>query len=285
MKRRMVYLQRFFSALLYVFFATSALAQDQPFKRIIALSPHACEILYAIGAESQLVGGVSYCDYPKQAKALPRVGNYQRINVEAALRLKPDAVVVMSRQVTGVHKLAQLGVKIIVSNPLNFDMIFDDILKLGRLTGHRQQSQTLVNTLRQRLTRIEQAKPSHVRVFYEIWGDPLITAGKPSFITDLIEKAGGVNVFGSIKLESPHVNVEAVIRAKPDIIVIPQESRNIAERKAFWKKWLHGQAIRFVVVNPDLLQRPGPRLLDGLTFLHQAFEQAKASQVAQVSSP
>jgi len=264
----------YLSCLLLIFCCTSQ-AHAVMAQRILALSPHACEMLYAIGAGEQVVGGVSYCDYPEQAKALPQVGNYQRVNVEAALRLKPDVAVVMSRQVTGVRKLEQLGVKIIVSNPLNFSMIFDDILRLGRLTAHIQQSEALVKTLRQRLTRMEQAEPSHARVFYEIWGDPLITAGKPSFITDLIEKAGGVNIFDAIQLESPHVNVEAVLRAKPEIIVIPQESRNIAERKAFWRKWLQGQPIQFVVVDPDLLHRPGPRLLDGLTLLHQAFTQVK----------
>jgi len=257
-------------------FATTVLAEEKPSQYIIALTPHACEMLYAIGAGEQLVGAVDYCDYPEQAKTLPRVGNYQRVNVEAALRLKPDVVIVANRQVTGVSKLEELGVKIIVSNPLNFSMIFDDILRLGRLTAHIQQSEVLVKTLRQRLTRMEQAEPSHARVFYEIWGDPLITAGKPSFITDLIEKAGGVNIFDSINLESPHVNVEAVLRGKPEIIVIPQENRNIAERKAFWRKWLQGQPIQFVVVDPDLLHRPGPRLLDGLTLLHQAFTQVKS---------
>jgi len=242
-------------------------------QRFLALTPHACEMLYAIGAGEQVVGAVSYCDYPEQAKTLPQVGNYQRVNVEAALRLNPDVAVVMSRQVKGVQQLEQLGVTIIVSNPSNFSMIFDDLLKLGKLTNHEQEAQALVAQLRTRLQHVQQQKSTHMPVFYEIWHDPLITAGGVSFISDLITQAGGENVFSNINLDTPHVNVEAVIRAKPQLIVIPQENRDVSARQLFWQKWLGKDHVRFVTIDPDLLHRPGPRLLDGLELLQQALQQ------------
>jgi len=272
MKGRNIYLKVLLSLLLYVGCATVSVAQ--PFQRIVALSPHICEMLYAIGAGKQIVGASSYCNYPKQAADLPRVGDFQRVNVEAVLRLKPDAVVVLSRHVIGIRKLEQMGVKVVESNPLDFKMIFDDILKLGELTGHRENSQSLVNTLQTKLNRVEQTKPSHAKVFYELWSDPIMAAGGPSFTNTLIEKAGGINVFSAINLEAPHVNVEAVIRAKPDIIVIPKAQNNNEERQAFWRKWLHEQPVQFVIVEPDLLHRPGPRLVDGLIQLHEAFAKA-----------
>jgi len=248
----------------------SATAQTQ---RIVALTPHACEMLYAIGAGPQLVGAVSYCDYPADAKKLPRIGSYERINVEAALRLQPDIVVVMSRNVTGVVMLEKMGVSIVVSNPTSFEDIFDDMLKLGKLTGHTTEAEAVVLQLRARLQRIRNQPRPETAVFYEVWYDPMITAGGPSFISDLIHQAGGKNIFADINVETPHVNVESVIRAKPELIVIPLEKRNLVERQLFWEKWLGKGKVRFVSIDPDLLHRPGPRLINGLELLQQALQE------------
>ncbi|MES0372240.1 MAG: cobalamin-binding protein [Mariprofundaceae bacterium] len=249
-----------------------SLAQGSEQQRILAMTPHACEMLYAIGAESQLVGAVAYCDYPEEAKKHPRVGSYERINVEASLRLKPDVAIVMSRNVIGVERLQQMGVDIVVSNPNSFESMFHDIQKLGELTGHVQQSETLVRKLRERLRRVRSAVDSATPVFFELWPDPMLTAGGPSFITDVIREAGGRNVFSQIEMETAHVNIEAVIRARPEVIVIPEEKRDIAERQAFWERWLGRGSVRFVVIDPDLLHRPGPRLLDGVEQLQQALQ-------------
>jgi len=241
-------------------------------QRILALTPHACEMLYAIDAGSQLVGGVSFCDYPVEAKKLPRIGSYERINVEAALRLKPDVAIVISRNVTGVEVLEKMGVTILVSNPVSFETMFNDILKLGKLTTHTAEAERLVSQLRERLQKVRFMKRSETAVFYEVWHDPLLTAGGPSFISDLIYEAGGRNIFADINVETPHVNVESVIRARPELIVVPLEKRNIADRRTFWEEWLGKGKVRFAAINPDLLHRPGPRLLDGLELLQQALQ-------------
>jgi len=259
-----------------------------PFERILALTPHACEMLYAIGASEQIVAGVSYCDYPAAAKALPRIGSYQGINVEAALRLKPDAAIVMNRHVKGVAQLEQMGVRIIVSNPADFEAVFEDMLSIGKLTGHNNEAALLVQKQRLRLAQVRRitkeqfASTAHPRVFYELWYDPIITAGGTSFITALIQEAGGNNIFADVALETPHVNVEAVIRAKPEIIIIPLEKRNMKERKVFWKHWLGDKGgLRFAAIDPDLLHRPGPRLIEGLELLQQVFMQTGLKNHAQ----
>jgi len=246
-----------------------------PLQRVLALTPHACEMLYAIGAEEQIVGGVSYCDYPAAALKLPRVGNYLGVNVEAALRLNPDAAIVLNRNVKGVSQLEQMGIKVIVSDPVDFEAVFQDMLRLGRLTGHEQQAAILVKEQRQRLKQIRQRPASHIRVFYELWHDPIITAGGPSFITAMITAAGGENIFADVDLETPHVNVESVIRARPEIIIIPLEKRNIEERRSFWQHWLGQSKVHFAAINPDLLHRPGPRLIEGLELLQQALIKAR----------
>jgi len=259
--------------ILSLFAAGNAWAEE----RIIALSPHACEMLYAIGAGPELVGSADYCDFPAEANKLPRVGSHERINVEAALRLKPDAAVVLNRNVGGVAQLEAMGVRIVTSNPVDFTTMFSDILKLGELSGHRQSAAALVGKLKSRLQQVRSLPRRDTAVFYEVWHDPMLTAAGPGFISQLIHEAGGRNVFEAIDIESPHVNVESVIRARPEVIVIPLENRNIEARKAFWEQWLGHGKVRFIAINPDLLHRPGPRLLDGLELLQQALQNKSIS--------
>lgn len=249
-------------------------------ERILALSPHACEMLYAIGAARQIVGAVSYCDYPAEARALPRIGSYERINVEAALRLKPDLVIVASHNTGGVEILEKMGVNIMVSNPHSFETIFTDILTLGQLTAHNDEAASVVKQLRIRLEKVRARPRSDIAFFYEVWSDPLLTAGGTSFISDLIRQAGGNNVFAGLAVETPHVNVESVIRAKPAVIVIPLEKRDVAARQTFWEQWLGKGRVRFVTIDPDLLHRPGPRLIDGLELLQKALNQENRTDEA-----
>jgi len=252
-----------FFFLTWLFSTTSAMANE----RILALAPHICEILYAIDAGQDVVGAVSYCDYPKAALNLPRVGAYNRINVEAAMALKPTMAVVMNIQTPGIKQLETLGVKIVQSYPQKVDEVIADIRRLGKLTGHQQQASILADHLQQRLNRL-QKQQKKTSVFYEIWANPLLTAGQHTFIDDVLTKLGLRNVFGDVALEAPRVNVEAVIAAKPQIIIIPSEERNIKVRTAFWHKWL-GKNIQVITVNPDLVHRPGPRLLDGMEYLQR----------------
>jgi len=245
-------------------------------ERILALAPHACEILYAIGAGEDVVGAVSYCDYPQAVLALPRVGSYERINVEAALALEPTMAIVMDESIPGASKLRDLGVKVVASYPRRVDEVLTEICRIGAETGHQKQADALAEALQQRLDKLKAPPggPQQASVFYEIWAEPLLTAGKSSFIDDVLHRMGLRNVFGDVALEAPRVNVEAVIAARPDVVVIPSENRDVAERQAFWQKWL-GQDVRVIAVNPDLMHRPGPRLLDGMEDLYQQLSQGQ----------
>jgi len=242
--------------------------------RILALSPHACEMLYAIGAGDQIVGAVSYCDYPEAANRLPRIGSYERINVEAALRLKPDIAIALSRNVGGVEQLEKLGVKVVLSDPHNFNQIFDQLLGIGELTGHEAEAKQLVARLKRRLAAVRARPRTGKNVFFEVWHDPLMSIGGKSFISAMLNDAGATNLFAGSELDVMRVGVESVVKAGPEIVVLPAESRDIEERKRFWRGWL-GDDIRFVSIDPDLLHRPGPRLIDGLENLQQAIAETE----------
>ena len=244
-------------------------------ERILALAPHVCETLYAIGAEKDIVGAVSYCDYPKAALKLPRIGAYNRINVEAAIALRPTVAIVLNIKTPGVSKLRQLGVKIVPSYPVTVDEVLQNVQMLGRVTGHEQQANVLVSDLQKRLDKLtSRISYKEIPVFYEIWSDPLLTAGNNTFIHDVLRRIGLRNVFGSLALEAPRINVESVIAAQPKLVIIPSENRDVSKRVIFWKKWL-GEDIHIITVNPDLVHRPGPRLLDGMTDLLNQLEGLK----------
>ena len=240
-------------------------------ERILALTPHVCEILYAIGAGDEVVGGVDYCDYPEAAMHLPRVGSYTGINLEAALRLKPTMAIISGTSAQKTQ-LEALGIRVIRSAPQSVDAVIADIVRLGKATGHDQQAELVAAAMRERLAALQKRRQTEPpRIFYEVWHDPLQTIGGKGFIQDILRRAGVDNVFASIPLETPRVNIEAVLHAAPDIVIIPSEHRDAAARKRFWKHWL-GDDIRIIVVNPDLMNRPGPRIIDGIEALGQALE-------------
>ncbi|HXH72190.1 MAG TPA: helical backbone metal receptor [Mariprofundaceae bacterium] len=239
-------------------------------ERILALSPHACEILYAIGAGSEAVGAVDYCDYPETAKRLPRVGTYDRIHAEAAMALHPTMAVALNDRTPGIAALRRLGVRIVISRPETVRGVFDDIERLGRLTGHAAAAAKLADSLRGRLKQLEADRPAlPPKVFYELWPEPLMTLGGKGFMQDVLVEAGARNVFAGLPMENARVSIESVMRAQPSIIIVPAGTRDVEARRQFWRHWL-GDGIRIVTVDPDLLQRPGPRLVDGIVQLRRA---------------
>lgn len=246
-------------------------------ERTLALAPHVVEVLYAIGAESQIVGAVRYADYPPAAQALPHVGSYRAIAVESALRLRPTLAIALDRSVGGIDQLEAMGVRVEFSHPWSVRETIADIERLGRLVGRPAPALALATELRQRLAKLAASRPEKpVRVFYELWFDPLMTVGRGSFLNDALTEIGAENVFAALPFESPQVNIESVLRAAPDVIVIPGEARDVAKRARQWRDWFSHRRIQTVEAPHDLLHRPGPRLLDGMEQLQAALLQATA---------
>jgi len=253
---------------LLLLLVTPALAAE----RILALTPAACEMMYAIGAGDELVGAGEYCDFPAAAKVLPRVANYRQLYVEAALRQRPTLVIALTAALPGLEALKASGVRVFTSNPLSVADVMADMLRLGELSGHRRQAATAVAAMRERLQILQKSSmKKKPRVFYEIWHEPLIAAGGGSLINSVLDDMGLQNVFADIPLEGPKVSVEAILLAKPDIIMFVDDA-HVQTRKRFWRKWFKGKPVCFVETNADLLHRPGPRLVQGMEALQAALK-------------
>lgn len=259
-----------------------------PARRIVALAPHLTESLYAAGAGDKLVGAVDYSDYPPEAKALARVGGYSRIDLEAVAALKPDLVIAWQsgNSLTQIDKLKALGLTVYVSQPNTMDDVAGQLERLGQLAGSEATANAAAQRFRQRLDKLRQAnagKP-RVRVFYQIWKSPLMTVGGPQIISDAIRLCGGDNVFGQLKQMAPTVSVEAVLEADPEAIVATGMGDSRPEWLADWDKWTRMTAVKrgnLFHINPDIMQRHTPRILDGAEKLCAHLDVARSRRPAR----
>ena len=245
----------------------------RPAQRIVSLAPHATEMLFAAGAGGAIVGVVAHSDWPAAARALPRVGDAAALDLERIASLRPDLVVAWPY--TAPPQLAALRaqkVAVFVSDPKSIAGIADDIEKLGTIAGTRDIANASAGALRARLADLKErhAGGARLRVFYEVWNEPLYTIGGRHLISQAIGVCGGENVFAALRIPAPSVTVEAVVAAAPDVIVGGDDSGKRPPWLDDWKRWPSIPAVRdgnLYGAAGDLLHRPGPRFVDGVAAL------------------
>lgn len=254
-----------------------------PAQRIVSLSPHTTETLFAAGAGSRIVGTVDYSDYPEAAKNIPRVGGYSAFDLEAVVKYKPDLIVAWYSGNAPAHvdKLKAMGYPIYVSQPNRIEDVAGEIERLGQLSGTSVTAQAAATAFRERLAVLTKrySKRPVVRTFYQIWKEPLMTIGKNQIISDVVRLCGGDNVFGTLETMAPRVTVEAVIAANPEIIVASGMGDSRPEWLDDWKRWTTIEAVKrdnLFFVQPELLQRHTPRILDGTERLCEHLETARS---------
>lgn len=259
-----------------------------PARRIVALAPHIAESLYAAGAGDKLVGTVEYSDYPPEAKKVARVGGYSRIDLEAVAALRPDLVLAWEsgNNMPQVDKLRALGLTVYVSQPNKMENVADQLERLGQLAGTEAVARPAAERFRQRLESLRKAnaaKPK-VRVFYQIWKTPLMTVGGQQIISDAIRLCGGENVFGHLGKMAPTVSVEAVLEADPEAIVATGMGDSKPEWLHDWDKWTKMTAVKrnnLFHINPDIMQRHTPRILEGAEKLCAHLDVARSHRPAK----
>ena len=261
--------------------ATIRLAQ--PAQRIVTLAPHVVETVFAAGAGDKLAGTVEYSDFPAAAKKIRRVGGYSRLDLEAIAALKPDLIIAWQSGNAPAHveKLRALGFPIYVSQPNRIEDIAAEIERIGILAGTRAQADPAAKRFRDRLAGLQQrySQRPPVRTFYQIWKQPLMTVGGQQIISSVIRLCGGDNVFESLATMAPTVTVEAVIAANPEAIVASGMGESRPEWLDDWKRWASITAVardNLFFVQPDLIQRHTPRLLDGAEQLCRHLETTRS---------
>ncbi len=255
----------------------------RPAQRIVSLSPDVTENLFAIGAGAQLVGTVEFSNHPQAAKAIRRVGSYERVDLEAVAALRPDLVIAWTsgNSPTQVAKLAALGLPVYSTQPSRIEDVAANLERLGELTGTRDAARALASRFSARVAalRARHGERPRVRVFYEVWNQPLMTVGGQQAITDALRLCGGENVFAALKPLAAAVTVEAVLSADPEAIVASGMDEARPEWLDEWRRWPSMTAVargNLFFVPPDHLQRHTPRLADGIEALCAHLETARS---------
>jgi len=254
---------------------------QQPARRIVSLAPNTTELLFAAGAGDRIVGTVEYSNYPKAARAIPRIGSFQQIDIERLIALKPDLIVLwadggMERQLDAVRRL---GIPIFYSQARKLTDIPDSIQRLGVLTGTASQATQAAAGQRVALARLaaDYRDRSPVTVFYQVWSRPLYTLNGKHILSDVLRLCGGRNVFADLTAAAPIVGAEAVLLADPEAMITGAEHGQ-ANDLDMWKSYPQLQAVRrgnLFAIDADLISRAGPRLIEGAAAICQRLDEAR----------
>lgn len=252
-------------------------------RRIVSLSPHITENLFAIGAGSRVIGTVEYSNYPEGAKNIRQIGSYEKVDLEAVAALQPDLVLAWESGNSASHvaRLRAIGLNVVVTEARRIEDVAAGLERLGALAGAAAGARAVAAAFRERLSalRARYAGQPTVRMFYEVWNQPLMTVGGSQIISDAIRLCGGENVFAALKPMAAAVTVEAVLAADPEAIVASGMGDARPEWLDEWRRWPQLTAVardNLFFVHPDHLQRHTPRILDGIERLCLHLETARA---------
>ncbi len=254
-----------------------------PPKRIISLAPSNTEILYAIGAGDLVVGVTEYDDYPDEVRQKEKIGGFKDVNIERVVALSPDLILATGGvQVEVVETLRELGLNVAVIDSRNLTDVMENIILIGRITQRENEAKTIVQNMETRIKKIQEKSQRNKRpkTMYIAWGDPLMVAGPEAFANDLIELAGGINIYADAVTQYPQVSIESVIERNPDVIITSEHTGiDLASlpKKPDWREIKAVRNNRLYVINANLVSRPGPRLVLALEQFYEWLSQSEGA--------
>lgn len=265
-----------------------AVAIATPARRIVALAPSITELVFAAGSGAQLVGVARFSDFPAAATSIAQIGDASRIDLERVLSLKPDLIVAWK---TGNHaadfeRFQALGFAVFVAEPATLAAIPRLLRAIGKLAGTDADAQKSALDFERSIAALtaQYKNRTPVRVFYEIWHEPLMTVSGHHLISDVITLCGGRNVFSSAPVLTPVVSLESVMAAQPQVVL---GGSSATTPEAFIAPWLSAaryaalRNVRALYVDPDFIQRQTPRILQGARTVCEHLEKVRAAQPAR----
>jgi len=242
-------------------------------QRIVSLSPSNTEILFALGLGNKVVGVTDWCDYPPEALGKEKVGSYDTPNIEKIVALTPDLILVAyGTTMDVINSLIGLGLTVFGIETTDLDDVLNDIRTVGEITDKEVEALALTSEMAvgiQSVTDQTEELEQRPKVFYLLWGSesgPLWTAGQGTFIHELVGKAGGVSICQNITGYTT-ISIEDVIARDPEIIISSVTSYDWAiNATGPLASTNASQADRIFTCDDNLVQRPGPRLVEGLEW-------------------
>lgn len=230
-------------------------------KTFVSISPAMTEIMYAIGAEHSLVAVSNYCTYPEGAKNKEKIGSNYSINEEKILKLKPDYILALDISEALLDKFKRLKITPLCFKYPDIQSIHNNILTLGTLTGHEKEAKGIVEFSKKKINEAK-GKAQGKRVLYLVQTRPMITIGKKSFITDVIEQSGNHSATAGLSSHYPVILEEYAIKLKPDIVVLGA----FTDKKDVEKYFPKTPIVKMSTEQNDIINRPGPRIYKSVEF-------------------
>ena len=236
-------------------------------ERAVSLAPNLTENIFAVGAGNRLVGVTTFCNFPEEAQKIQKIGDTMNPNMETIIALKPQIVFVSTAsQIENFTKqIESQNIAVFVTNPTNLDGVLNNLRQLGDIFGTENQTAELLNNLQLRIIELDEIvknKPK-VKTFVQISKEPLFTIGKDSFLTEMIERAGGISVTKTVETAYPKLSKETALALNPDAIIL-SESEDNKEPNDVFKNSNAVKNGKVFKINADLLSRPSPRIIDAL---------------------
>ncbi|MCX9154095.1 cobalamin-binding protein [Pseudomonas sp. TB1-B1] len=245
--------------------ATSA--QASAAERVVSLAPSLSEIVLELGAADLLVGVLDGGERPAALTQVPSVGRYGQLNIERLLSLKPDLILLWPGSLGPAQReqLQRLNIPVYVAEPHSLEQLTTQVEAIARQLGRADAGRQLAAQLRQRLAELRQRyqRAEPVRVFYQVWNQPLYTVGGGQIISDALTVCGARNVFDDLKLPAPQVSIESVLQRDPEVILVGDQAQADA-----WKVW-PAMAGRVRLVPDKGLERPSAQMVDAVAKLCQ----------------
>jgi len=253
-------------------------------KRVVSLAPNITEILFSLGLDEEIVGVSIHCNFPEKAKSRVKVGSYISLDFERITALKPDLIIATGAGNTRdmVDRLEKLGFPTYVIYPKNFNDILQSIAHIGEIVYREKEARVIIEGMRKRSQRVINLTKGLLppRVFIQIGDAPIVTVGKGSFADDLIRLAGGENIAGKEKEVYPRFGMEEILKRSPEVIVVSSMNPRGDYQKILkeWSRWKSIPAVkngRIHLIDSDLIDRPSPRIVDGLEEFAKVFHPEK----------
>ncbi|MFU8795240.1 MAG: ABC transporter substrate-binding protein [Dethiobacteria bacterium] len=243
--------------------------------KIISLSPSNTEVVFALGLADRLVGVTEYCNYPAEAQEKEIVGGFSTPNLERIVELEPGLVIASTIHVEEVPRMEELGISVLVVESANLIELYSSISLVAEVTGVTANGEALIASMQERIQAVEAIvsqvpEEERVKVYYEVYSDPLMSAGRNAFINEIISLAGGVNIFGDIDESYPQISAEVVAERQPDIILYPDYHGTadfVIEAMTTRPGWENMPAVlnnQVYGISDDSFARPGPRVVEAI---------------------
>ena len=240
-------------------------AQVLAAERVVSLAPSLTEIVAELGAADVLVGVLDGGDRPAALTQVPSVGRYGQLDMERLLSLKPDLILLWPGSVGPAQRaqLQRLNIPVYVAEPHSLEQLTTQAQAIAEQLGRAEAGQQLAAQLRQRLVELRQRyqRAEPLRVFYQVWNQPLYTVGGGQIISDALNVCGARNVFDDLRLPAPQVSIESVLQRDPELILVGDQAQ-----KEAWKVW-PAMAERVRVVPDKGLERPSGQMLEAVARL------------------